>query len=141
MYLKRLTIKTLEHLSTSRPLLALINSNHNNQGSLDSISSATVHDPGRIYDLETGKTKDEKPRASLAKMRYVKPLWMTARNLNLKSRAYLNEPAAEFVGTLILVLLGTAVDCQVVLSSNTEVATSPKGVSSDLSYGVDYRIA
>lgn len=95
-----------------------MNPNHNNQGSLDSVSSATVYAPGQIYDIEIGNTKDEKPRASLAKM-----------------RAHLNEPAAEFIGTLILVLLGTAVDCQVVLSSNTQVATSQKGSYLSISFG------
>ncbi|EPQ51046.1 aquaporin, partial [Gloeophyllum trabeum ATCC 11539] len=32
---------------------------------------------------------------------------------------YLREPAAEFLGTMILIIFGTGVDCQVVLSGNT----------------------
>ena len=36
---------------------------------------------------------------------------------------------AEFFGTMILVIFGTGVNCQVVLSSVTAVASSQKGVS------------
>ncbi|KIO29675.1 hypothetical protein M407DRAFT_70284, partial [Tulasnella calospora MUT 4182] len=50
-------------------------------------------------------------------------------------RILLREPAAEFIGTLILVLLGTAVDCQVVLSTNPQVASSPKGSYLSISFG------
>ncbi|KAG8931829.1 hypothetical protein FRC01_000738 [Tulasnella sp. 417] len=50
-------------------------------------------------------------------------------------RLLLREPAAEFIGTLILVLLGTAVDCQVVLSTKPEVASSPKGSYLSISFG------
>lgn len=35
---------------------------------------------------------------------------------------------AEFAGVAIFVMFGTAVDCQVVLSTNPGVAASPKGV-------------
>ena len=35
---------------------------------------------------------------------------------------------AELAGVAIFVLLGTGVDCQVVLSTNKGVASSPKGV-------------
>lgn len=40
----------------------------------------------------------------------------------------LREPAAEFTGVMLLIIFGTGVDCQVVLSSNPSVAPSPKGV-------------
>ena len=43
-------------------------------------------------------------------------------------RNIIREPAAEFLGTMVLIMFGTAVDCQVVLSSNTSIASSPKGV-------------
>lgn len=39
------------------------------------------------------------------------------------------EYLAEFLGTAILVIFGTAVDCQVTLSANPLVAPGPKGVS------------
>lgn len=43
---------------------------------------------------------------------------------------HLREPAAEFLGVLILIVFGNGVDCQVVLSgANTAVASSGKGVS------------
>ena len=48
-------------------------------------------------------------------------------------RPYLREPAAEFLGTMILIIFGTGVDCQVVLSSNPGVASSQKGVSTVVS--------
>jgi aquaglyceroporin related protein len=38
------------------------------------------------------------------------------------------EYAAEFLGVMILVIFGNGVDCQVVLSTNAGVASSPKGV-------------
>ncbi|KAH9054165.1 major intrinsic protein superfamily membrane channel protein [Lactarius vividus] len=42
-------------------------------------------------------------------------------------RELIREPAAEMLGTMILTLFGTAGNCQVVLSMNTGVASSPKG--------------
>jgi glycerol uptake facilitator-like aquaporin len=44
------------------------------------------------------------------------------------SRTIIREPMAEFAGVAVFVMLGTAVDCQVVLSTNKGVASSPKGV-------------
>ena len=35
---------------------------------------------------------------------------------------------AEFFGVMILIIFGAGVDCQVVLSSDTAVASSQKGV-------------
>ncbi|KAF9525543.1 putative aquaporin 4 [Crepidotus variabilis] len=42
-------------------------------------------------------------------------------------RNFLREPFAEFFGTCILIIFGTGVDCQVVLSGNPSVAPSAKG--------------
>ncbi|KII90844.1 hypothetical protein PLICRDRAFT_107336 [Plicaturopsis crispa FD-325 SS-3] len=50
-------------------------------------------------------------------------------------RAPLREYAAEFLGTMVLVIFGTAVDCQVVLSTNTAVAASAKGDYLSISFG------
>ena len=44
------------------------------------------------------------------------------------SRQMIREPAAEFFGVMILIIFGTGVDCQVVLSSNPGVASSQRGV-------------
>jgi aquaglyceroporin related protein len=41
----------------------------------------------------------------------------------------IREAAAEFLGTAILIIFGTGVDCQAVLSMNTKVAAFPRGVS------------
>ncbi|KAI0087004.1 aquaporin-like protein [Irpex rosettiformis] len=43
-------------------------------------------------------------------------------------REYIREPAAEFLGVMILIIFGNGVDCQVVLSgASTAVSSSPKG--------------
>ncbi|KIM63369.1 hypothetical protein SCLCIDRAFT_24260 [Scleroderma citrinum Foug A] len=42
-------------------------------------------------------------------------------------RASIREPLAEFLGSMILLILGCGGNCQVVLSTNTAVASSPKG--------------
>ncbi|KAF8799028.1 aquaporin [Phlegmacium glaucopus] len=42
-------------------------------------------------------------------------------------RAFIREPFAEFLGVVILIIFGTGVDCQVVLSGNPNVASSPRG--------------
>ncbi|PCH39901.1 aquaporin [Wolfiporia cocos MD-104 SS10] len=42
-------------------------------------------------------------------------------------RELLRDAAAEFLGTMVLVIFGNGVDCQAVLSSNTAVASSAKG--------------
>jgi aquaglyceroporin related protein, other eukaryote len=47
----------------------------------------------------------------------------------------IREPAAEMLGTMILTLVGNAANCQVVLSSNTQVASSQKGDYLSLALG------
>jgi aquaglyceroporin related protein, other eukaryote len=47
----------------------------------------------------------------------------------------IREPAAEMLGTMMLTLVGTAANCQVVLSSNTGVASSPKGDYLSICFG------
>jgi len=42
-------------------------------------------------------------------------------------RAFIREPFAEFLGVVIMIIFGNGVDCQVVLSANSNVAPSPKG--------------
>jgi len=41
----------------------------------------------------------------------------------------IREACAEFLGTAILCGIGIGANCQAVLSSNTQVSSSPKGVS------------
>ncbi|KIM67687.1 hypothetical protein SCLCIDRAFT_1189699 [Scleroderma citrinum Foug A] len=50
-------------------------------------------------------------------------------------RASIREPLAEFLGTMILIIFGCGGNCQVVLSSNTAVASSPKGDFLSLNFG------
>ncbi|KIM89462.1 hypothetical protein PILCRDRAFT_813403 [Piloderma croceum F 1598] len=52
-----------------------------------------------------------------------------------KFRDYIREPMAEFFGTMILIIFGNGVNCQVVLSSNPAVASSPKGQYLSISFG------
>ena len=41
----------------------------------------------------------------------------------------MREPMAEFAGVAVFLIIGTGVDCQVALSTNTAIASSQKGVS------------
>ena len=41
----------------------------------------------------------------------------------------MREPMAEFAGTAVFIMIGTGVDCSVVLSTDPAVASTPKGVS------------
>ncbi|KAI0789607.1 aquaporin [Abortiporus biennis] len=50
-------------------------------------------------------------------------------------REVLREPMAEFFGVMIMIIFGAGVDCQVVLSQNPQVASSPKGDYTSLSFG------
>lgn len=54
---------------------------------------------------------------------------MVYLTVDVVRRACIREPAAEFLGTMILVIFGCGGNCQAVLSSSTAVASSPKGVS------------
>lgn len=52
------------------------------------------------------------------------------RSTIIRQRQIVREPAAEFLGVMILIIFGNGVDCQVVLSGNPGVASSSKGVCS-----------
>ena len=41
----------------------------------------------------------------------------------------MREPMAEFAGVAVFLVIGTGADCQVVLSTDPAIASSPKGVS------------
>lgn len=54
----------------------------------------------------------------------------TIYDLSLISERYaIREPAAEFLGTMIFIIFGTGVNCQVFLSINPNVEVVPRGVS------------
>jgi aquaglyceroporin related protein len=44
-----------------------------------------------------------------------------------KIRETIREPAAEMLGTMILILVGTGVNCQFALSADVDLSPSPKG--------------
>jgi len=50
-------------------------------------------------------------------------------------RQIMREPMAEFAGVAVFLVIGTGVDCQVVLSSNSAIASSPKGDFLSVSFG------
>ncbi|PFH53456.1 hypothetical protein AMATHDRAFT_73290 [Amanita thiersii Skay4041] len=52
-----------------------------------------------------------------------------------KYRQIIREAAAEFLGVMILIIFGDGVVCQVVLSSNPNVAPTPKGDYLSLNFG------
>ncbi|KAJ3767314.1 putative aquaporin 4 [Lentinula raphanica] len=52
-----------------------------------------------------------------------------------KYRQTIREIAAEFTGVMILIIFGTGVVCQVILSSNPGVAPTPKGEYLSISFG------
>ena len=41
----------------------------------------------------------------------------------------MREPMAEFAGVAVFLMIGTGVDCQVMLSTDSAIASSPRGVS------------
>jgi aquaglyceroporin related protein len=53
----------------------------------------------------------------------------------------IREAAAEFLGTAVLIIFGTGVDCQAVLSMKTGVASFPRGVSVAIKENYDYLCA
>jgi len=61
--------------------------------------------------------------------------YTTHPNRWARLRWYIREPAAEFLGTMILIIFGAGVDCQVVLSANPGVASSQKGEYLSISFG------
>ena len=48
------------------------------------------------------------------------------------SRNYIREPAAEFLGVMILVMFGNGAACQAQLSGNKNVASTAYGVSESI---------
>jgi len=52
-----------------------------------------------------------------------------------KIREIMREPIAEFAGVAVFVIMGTGADCQVVLSTDTAIASSPKGNFLSVNFG------
>jgi len=48
-------------------------------------------------------------------------------NANIHPREMIKEPAAEMLGTMVLILVGTGVNCQFALSADENISPSPKG--------------
>ncbi|KAG6891530.1 hypothetical protein C0992_005065 [Termitomyces sp. T32_za158] len=56
-------------------------------------------------------------------------------NAWFKYRSLIREAVAEFLGVCILIIFGSGVNCQVALSSDPNVASSPKGSFLSVSFG------
>lgn len=72
------------------------------------------------------------PRNRWMRYRYRASLIIADSDYMAFFREVIREASAEFLGVAILTGLGIGVNCQVVLSSNSQVASSPKGVSAVL---------
>lgn len=62
------------------------------------------------------------------KYRYVLPVFYKLHSTKTLHRQLIREVAAEFTGTMFLIIFGVGVVHQVTLSSNTTVSSEPKGV-------------
>jgi aquaglyceroporin related protein len=70
-----------------------------------------------------------------ARIRCVRIIFTTGYDADtLISSEMIRKPAAEAIGTMILILFGNGVDCQVVLSSASGVASSQKGSYLSISF-------
>ncbi|KAK7447701.1 hypothetical protein VKT23_013956 [Stygiomarasmius scandens] len=104
------------HIRSVTPPTSDTNSNH--------ISSPIKLLPDRGIPME--HASQEKFHPGHEHM-YESRLWRT--------RQWLREPAAEFAGVMILVIFGAGVGCQVNLSTNSGVASSPKGDYTSFAFG------
>ena len=62
-----------------------------------------------------------------SRIRYACPVLRCRWRLTCAYREIIREPAAEFLGTMVLVTLGVGNNCQVTLSQNPAIAPTPKG--------------
>ncbi|KAF8530056.1 aquaporin [Hysterangium stoloniferum] len=66
---------------------------------------------------------------------------VTYPNTWARWRAVIREPAAEFLGTMVLILFGNGVVCQVVLSGNPAVSAGSKGEYLSICFGYGTGVA
>ena len=92
-------------------------------------TSSTYSSPNEVV-LRADQTKGPQHPNRWAEIRFV---WchLFASDVpdGFVRRACIREPFAEFLGTMILIIFGCGGNCQAVLSTNTAVAPSPRGVS------------
>jgi aquaglyceroporin related protein len=55
------------------------------------------------------------------------PILLLFNHVDAYPREAIREPAAEMLGTMILILVGTGVNCQFALSADVNISPSPKG--------------
>jgi len=88
---------------------------------MQSLSASYSHDKATIEELPV---LNNAPRSE--------PKQLTVLG---QIRQVMREPMAEFAGVAVFVLFGTGVDCQVALSTNPGVASSPKGDFLSVNFG------
>ncbi|KAG5337030.1 hypothetical protein C0989_011118 [Termitomyces sp. Mn162] len=75
------------------------------------------------------QVEDEKELSGTGVQVEIMPEVLNEHNSWWKYKQMLRGPLAEFAGVMVLIIFGNGVNCQVVLSSNSSVAASPKGGS------------
>ena len=99
---------------------------------VDAIPMPVGQPSGEIYDSDD----DYYPPNNWARIRLVTSIiYYSSLMLILYPSEIIREPAAEMLGTMILTLVGCGANCQAVLSTNTGVASSPKGDAVTSAFG------
>jgi len=83
-------------------------------------------DDGRLRDEGTQKG-ESLPVIVFPESQTPAPYFTRSPNRWVKIRETIREPAAEMLGTMILMLVGNGVNCQFALSADVNVSPSPKG--------------
>ncbi|KAH0578455.1 hypothetical protein H2248_003603 [Termitomyces sp. 'cryptogamus'] len=81
------------------------------------------------------QVEDEKELSGTGVQVEIMPEVLNEHNSWWKYKQMLRGPLAEFAGVMVLIIFGNGVNCQVVLSSNSSVAASPKGDYLSISFG------
>ncbi|KAH9948893.1 aquaporin [Amylocystis lapponica] len=105
----------------------MTSSNENSRNSVQSTYSARKAD-GSMHHVEGLGKLDNVGAFEPANLTNYPNRWS-------KIREVLREPAAEFFGTMVLILFGNGVDCQTVLSNNPMVSSRPTGGYLALNFG------
>jgi hypothetical protein len=129
----------LEHLAaTEQTMSSAPKPVHRHSSSTDAVkNSVNLERSGETAEAAALADRDYYTRYpnNWAKIRSATRCQSHALDAYESNRELIREPAAEMLGTMILTLFGTAGNCQVVLSANTGVASSPQGDYLSLAIG------
>jgi hypothetical protein len=87
-----------------------------------SSSGHQKHDSEQIEHVEDGGTAVDSSTSSSENVKFYPNQWS-------RYRSFLREPAAEFFGTMMIIIFGNGVNCQVTLTGSTAVRAAAAGVS------------